>query len=154
MVVLAAAILSFFIGGFIRWDADLLIQNCSSPQTTLSFWVLFAIFFPSVTRFTQGLSMSGDLKDPGKSLPRGTFAAVGVSIVVYFLSSVLFAAALPADVMINDNGAMKKVALFGFLVTAGVIAATLSSAMASFLGAPRILQSLASDQIFPCVPAI
>ena len=49
----------------------------------------------------------------------------------------------------NDYGAMKRVALFGFLVTAGVIAATLSSAMASFLGAPRILQSLAADRIFP-----
>jgi hypothetical protein len=44
---------------------------------------------------------------------------------------------------------MQKVALFGFLITAGVIAATLSSAMASFLGAPRILQSLAADKIFP-----
>jgi len=149
MAILFAAILSFFIGGFIRWDAELLIQNWSSPQTNLSFWVLFAIFFPAVTGFTQGVSMSGDLKDPGKSLPRGTFAAVGVSIVVYFLSSVLFAAALPADIMISDYGAMKKVALFGFLITAGVIAATLSSAMASFLGAPRILQSLAADRIFP-----
>jgi amino acid transporter len=149
MAVLFAAIVSFFIGGFIRWDAELLIQNWSSPQTNLSFWILFAIFFPAVTGFTQGVSMSGDLKDPGKSLPRGTFAAVGVSIVVYFLSSVLFAAALPTDVMISDYGAMNKVALFGSLITAGVIAATLSSAMASFLGAPRILQSLAADKIFP-----
>ena len=93
--------------------------------------------------------MSGDLKDPGKSLPRGTFAAVGLSIIVYFLSSVLFAAALPGAALIGNYGAMQQVALFGFLVTAGVIAATLSSAMASFLGAPRILQSLASDRIFP-----
>jgi hypothetical protein len=75
--------------------------------------------------------------------------AVGVSIVVYFLSSIVFAAALPAEVMMGDYGAMNKVALYGFLVTAGVIAATLSSAMASFLGAPRILQSLAADRIFP-----
>jgi amino acid transporter len=36
-----------------------------------------------------------------------------------------------------------------FLIRAGVIAATLSSAMASFLGAPRILQSLSADRIFP-----
>lgn len=149
MAVLFAAIISFFIGGFIRWDAELLGKNWSSPQPGLSFWVLFAIFFPAVTGFTQGVSMSGDLKDPGKSLPRGTFAAVGLSIVVYFLSSVIFAAALPADVMMSDYGAMKKVAVFGPLVTAGVIAATLSSAIASFLGAPRILQSLAADKIFP-----
>ena len=90
--------------------------------------VLFAIFFPAVTGFTQGVSMSGDLQDPGKSLPRGTFMAVGLSIIVYILSSIIFAATLPADVMMSDYGAMKKVAFFGLLVTAGVIAATLSSA--------------------------
>ena len=148
MVVLVTAIISFFIGGFLRWDNARLVQNWSSPQTALGFWVLFAIFFPAVTGFTQGVSMSGDLQDPGKSLPRGTFMAVGVSIIVYFLSSVVFAAALPADILMSDYGAMVKVAFFGFLVTAGSIAATLSSAMASFLGAPRILQSLAADRIF------
>ncbi|UCD83079.1 MAG: amino acid permease, partial [Desulfobacterales bacterium] len=149
MVVLFAAILSFFIGGFLRWDSGLLAQNWSSPQTNPGFWVLFAIFFPAVTGFTQGVSMSGDLKDPGKSLPRGTFAAVGLSIIIYFMSSVIFAAALPGEVLMGDYGAMQRVALIGFLITAGVIAATLSSAMASFLGAPRILQSLAADRIFP-----
>ncbi len=149
MTVLVAAIISFFIGGLIKWDGTLLAQNWSSPQTRLGFWVLFAIFFPAVTGFTQGVSMSGDLKDPGKSLPAGTFMAVGVSILVYFLSAIVFAAALPAEIMMTDYGAMKKVAFFGFLITAGVIAATLSSAMASFLGAPRILQSLAADRIFP-----
>ncbi len=149
MSILAAAILSFFIGGFVKWDTVRLIQNWSSPQTDLGFWVLFALFFPAVTGFTQGVSMSGDLKDPGKSLPRGTFMAVGVSIIVYILSSVIFAAALPADVMMSDYSAMNKVAFIDFFVTAGVIAATLSSAMASFLGAPRILQSLAGDRTFP-----
>jgi amino acid transporter len=149
MSVLITAIISFFVGGFLKWDNALLAQNWTSPQRSLGFWALFAIFFPAVTGFTQGVSMSGDLKDPGKSLPSGTFMAVGVSIIVYFISSMIFAAALPADVMMNDYGAMKKVAFFGFLVTAGVIAATLSSAMASFLGAPRILQSLAADRIFP-----
>ena len=44
---------------------------------------------------------------------------------------------------------MKQVAVWGVLIDAGVVAATLSSAMASFLGAPRILQSLAGDRVFP-----
>jgi amino acid transporter len=149
MAVLFAAILSFFIGGFLRWDSGLLAKNWTSSQTEVSFWIIFAIFFPAVTGFTQGVSMSGDLKDPGKSLPAGTFAAVGLSIIVYFISAVLFAASLPGEVLAGDYAAMNKVAYFGILVTAGVIAATLSSAMASFLGAPRILQSLAADRIFP-----
>jgi hypothetical protein len=93
--------------------------------------------------------MSGDLRNPGKSLPAGTFAAVGLSIVVYFLSAVLFSATLPAGTMVADYNSMQKVAFIPFLISAGVIAATLSSAMASYLGAPRILQSLAADRIFP-----
>ncbi|MGD8523554.1 MAG: amino acid permease [Desulfobacterales bacterium] len=149
MSILAAAIASFFIGGLIKWDTTLLYQNWNPSGSNFNFWVIFAIFFPAVTGFTQGVSMSGDLKDAGKSLPLGTFAAVGLSIVVYFFSAVLFAATLPAETMIGDYGAMKQVAYVAFLIIAGVIAATLSSAMASFLGAPRILQSLAADRIFP-----
>ena len=80
--------------------------------------------------------MSGDLKDAGKSLPLGTFLAVGISIVVYFLSAVIFSASLPQSVLMSDYTAMNSVAIFGFLITAGVMAATLSSAMASFLGLP------------------
>ncbi len=149
MAILTAALLSFFVGGYIKWDPALLAQNWSAPESSLGFWVLFAIFFPAVTGFTQGVSMSGDLKDPGKSLPRGTFTAVGISIFVYFAAAVVFAAALPAAVLKGDYGAMNRVAYLAVLITAGVIAATLSSAMASFLGAPRILQSLAADRIFP-----
>jgi len=149
MAVLFTAILSFFIGGLLRWDSALLAENWTASYSDMGFWVLFAIFFPAVTGFTQGVSMSGDLKDPGKSLPAGTFAAVGLSIVVYFISAILFAASLPNKVLISDYEAMNKIALLGILITAGVVAATLSSAMASFLGAPRILQSLAADRIFP-----
>jgi len=153
MSILTAALVSFFIGGYIKWDPALLAQNWSAPASSLGFWALFAIFFPAVTGFTQGVSMSGDLKDPGKSLPRGTFTAVGISIIVYFISAVVLAAALPADVLMGDYGAMNRVAYMAPLITAGVIAATLSSAMASFLGAPRILQSLAGDRIFPFLNA-
>ena len=149
MGILTAALISFFAGGIIQWDTANLVQNWQPPVDGPGFWIIFAIFFPAVTGFTQGISMSGDLKDAGKSLPLGTFMAVGISIVVYFLSAVIFSASLPQPVLSSDYTAMNRVAIFGFLITAGVIAATLSSAMASFLGAPRILQSLASDRIFP-----
>jgi amino acid transporter len=149
MATLAAALISFFIGGFAKWDNAILIQNWTSSPSAPGFWVLFAIFFPAVTGFTQGVSMSGDLKDPGKSLPMGTFMAVGISILIYFGAAVVFAGVLPNSVLTGDYGAMKQVAVISFLIHVGVVAATLSSAMASFLGAPRILQSLAGDRIFP-----
>jgi amino acid transporter len=149
MGILTAALISFFVGGIMQWDPAKLSLNWRAPADGPSFWILFAIFFPAVTGFTQGISMSGDLKDAGKSLPIGTFLAVGVSIGVYFVAAILFSAALPQSILRGDYTAMETVAVFGVLITAGVISATLSSAMASFLGAPRILQSLASDRIFP-----
>jgi len=149
MVTLFVSLVSFFIGGFTKWDVGLLHQNFSPPDDGLSFWILFAIFFPAVTGFTQGVSMSGDLKDPGKSLPKGTFMAVGLSMLVYFVAAIVFAAGLPSEELKGDSSSMNRLAHFGWMIHVGVIAATLSSAMASFLGAPRILQSLAQDRIFP-----
>jgi amino acid transporter len=149
MAVLMAALASFFIGGIQQWNTGTLVHNWQAPMQAPGFWILFAIFFPAVTGFTQGVSMSGDLKDPGKSLPLGTFLAVGISIIVYFLSAIVLSASLPQSILSTDYNAMQRVALYGFMITAGVVAATLSSAMASFLGAPRILQSLAGDRIFP-----
>ena len=149
MSLIGIALFSFLLGGLINWDTTTVIRNWQSPSAGPGFWVLFAIFFPAVTGFTQGVSMSGDLKDAGKSLPLGTFLAVGISILVYFGAAIVFAAALPAGNLAADYDSMKRVAVIPFLIPAGVIAATLSSAMASFLGAPRILQALAGDGIFP-----
>lgn len=149
MVLLICALFSFYAGGLMHWDTEILRSNWSAPADAPPFWLIFGIFFPAVTGFTQGVSMSGDLKDPGKSLPLGTFMAVGVSIAVYFSMAIVFAGVLPNDIMMEDYQSIKRVARYGYLIDAGVIAATLSSAMASFLGGPRILQSLAADRVFP-----
>lgn len=149
MILLVGALLSFFIGGIPQWQGQVFLANWSPDGVPQPFWVVFAIFFPAVTGFTQGVSMSGDLRDPGKSLPLGTFMAVGLSILVYLAVIIVFAGVLPNRVMMEDYQAIKLVSRYDFLIDAGVIAATLSSAMASFLGGPRILQSLAADKIFP-----
>jgi amino acid transporter len=149
MTLLVAALFSFFLGGLMQWESATFSANWTAPDNAPPFWVIFGIFFPAVTGFTQGVSMSGDLKDPGKSLPAGTFMAVAVSILVYFAVAIVFAGVLTNRAMMTDYHSIKQVARYGFLIDAGVIAATLSSAMASFLGGPRILQSLAADRIFP-----
>lgn len=148
MAALVAGLASFFAGGITAWDGTRLVNAWTPPPSATGFWVLFAIFFPAVTGFTQGVSMSGDLRDPASSLPRGTFLAVGVSTVVYALAMATFAAGLPLATLSADYGAMSRLARVPALVDAGVIAATLSSALASLLGAPRILQALARDGIF------
>ena len=106
MAFLILALASFYIGGIRHWDSALLAANWGAPESGPGFWILFALFFPAVTGFTQGVSMSGDLKDPGKSLPAGTFAAVILSIVVYVSVAVVFAGTNPLGTLTGDYHAM------------------------------------------------
>jgi amino acid transporter len=149
MALLFAALVSFYVGAISGFDSQVAGDGWSSPAGSLGFWAIFAIFFPAVTGFTQGVSMSGDLRDAGRSLPLGTFSAVALSTVVYVTVAILIAGNASSSELIEDTSILNSIAAFGPLIDAGVIAATLSSAMASFLGAPRILQSLASDRVFP-----
>ena len=68
--------------------------------------------------------------------------------MVYVGAMLAVAASLPLGALRDDYDAMKRVATLPGLIDAGVLAATLSSALASFLGAPRILQALANDRLF------
>lgn len=147
MALIVAALVSFVLGAFEEFDVARLQANWRPPPDAILFWAAFAIYFPAVTGFTQGVSMSGDLADPGRSIPLGTFLAVGLSLVVYAGLALLFAGSRPLADLSADSAAMNRIAAFGPLIDAGVIAATLSSALASFLGAPRILQALAADEI-------
>jgi amino acid transporter len=146
MAALGLALVSLYLGAFGKASSDRLSSALHYGSET-PFWTLFAIFFPAVTGFTQGVSMSGDLRDPARSLPRGTFWAIGVSTVVYISACVLLAASVPLATLAGDYSALRNLAALPWLIDIGVIAATLSSAMASCLGAPRILQSLAKDDV-------
>jgi amino acid transporter len=150
--ILVVAIGSFLVGGIMDFDMEIARQNWEAGYTEgANFWVIFAVFFPAVTGIDAGVNMSGDLKDPEKSIPWGTLAAIGVGFLVYLLNIVVSGGSTLRENLINDPFAslMAQAGPLGFAVVAGVFAATLSSAIGSLLGAPRILQALARDNIFP-----
>jgi amino acid transporter len=113
------------------------------------FWAVFAVFFPAVTGIMAGVGMSGDLEDAGKSLPRGTLAAIGVGFVIYMALPIILVFKAPADALIADPLVMRRIAWWGDAILLGVWGATLSSAVGSILGAPRVLQALARDGVLP-----
>ena len=114
-----------------------------------SFWIVFAVFFPAVTGVMAGANMSGDLTNPRKSIPVGTLSSVVITTVIYV--SLIFVAAViadPTELAANYNIFIDK-ALYGPIVLAGLLGATLSSALGSFVGAPRILLALGEKNILP-----
>jgi amino acid transporter len=111
--------------------------------------ILFAIFFPAVTGFTAGVNMSGDLRDPKKGIPRGTMFSIATGLVVYIGLTVFLALRVDPKALAENPKVLQDIALNPWAVIAGIWGATLSSALGSILGAPRILQAVASDGITP-----
>src|SRR5690606_8590230 len=116
MALIATALTAFAVGAAAQWDAGRLLANAGPPAGAEPFWIAFAVFFPAVTGFTQGISMSGDLESPSRSLPRGTFAAVGLSSTIYIAAAFLFAGAASSAELAFDMQSMRRLAAFGPLV--------------------------------------
>lgn len=119
-----------------------------------SFWGVFAVFFPAATGIMAGANMSGDLADPRRSIPRGTLAAIAVSSVVYLgLGYWMARVGTPEELTENYTFLIDK-SVWGPGVLAGLLGATLSSALSSLVGAPRILVALVKDRVVPDVGGI
>jgi solute carrier family 12 (sodium/potassium/chloride transporter), member 2 len=146
LAVIVASLVSVFAGG----DLELSAGPAAALPAALPFWAVFAVFFPAVTGIEAGIAMSGDLKDPARSLPRGTIAAVLTGFVVYLAIPIFLYARVPdTGRLLAEPFVLREVARWPAWVVAGVWCAALSSAMGSMLGAPRTLQALARDHVVP-----
>lgn len=149
LLVLAAAVGSLLIGAVGLFSFDRLVANLAPAYSPgESALTMFALFFPAATGIMAGANMSGDLRNPGKSLPNGTFAAIGVTALVYLALIAALGGSTPREELVANSLVMRDIAVWPSLIVAGVFAATLSSALGSMLGAPRILQAFARDNIF------
>lgn len=145
MVAIALSLLSLIFGKPLE-PTEIEMWGAASGE---SFWTVFAVFFPAVTGIMAGVNMSGDLRDPIRSIPVGTLAAVGTGYVVYMALPFLLASRANALTLIEDSLVMQQMALWGPAILMGVWGATLSSAIGSLLGAPRVAQALARDRVLP-----
>ncbi|MBT3182026.1 MAG: amino acid permease [Deltaproteobacteria bacterium] len=123
--------------------------DSNSANGIQPFWIVFAVFFPAVTGIEAGLAMSGDLKNPARSLPIGTILAVLFGFIVYISIPIFLLSIVPKDALIENRFIFQTVAKYKGIILLGIWGATLSSALGSLLGAPRTLQALAKDKIVP-----
>lgn len=145
MVAIGLSLLSLIFGSPVGEPE---VVYWSQPEEG-NFWVVFAVFFPAVTGIMAGVNMSGDLEDSARSIPKGTLAAVGAGYLIYMALPVLLVLRVGTDMLINDPLVMRKISFWGDAILLGVWGATLSSAVGSILGAPRVLQALARDGVLP-----
>ncbi|RMZ82821.1 hypothetical protein DV737_g1924, partial [Chaetothyriales sp. CBS 132003] len=110
---------------------------------------LFGILFPSTCGILAGASMSGDLKNPSKSIPRGTLAGLGLTFVSYTIVIVSLAASITRQSFYKDVNVVQDVNASGILILAGEVSSTFFSVLMGIVGPSKQLQAIARDKIVP-----
>ncbi len=144
MALITFSLFSFFTGGGESYE--LILWNTGSR---IPFWTVFAVFFPAVTGISAGAAMSGELKNPRRNISLGLLLAIGVGFIIYVLTAFWLNIHASPSELIGDSLIMGKIAGWEWLIIAGVMGATLSSALGSILGAPRVLMALGQDRVVP-----
>ncbi|MGC6509735.1 MAG: amino acid permease [Myxococcota bacterium] len=151
-VVMGVTVLSIVIAAFGPWrssPAEIVWWGLSSNHSPHGFWTLFAVFFPAVTGVMAGAAMSGELKDPSRAIPQGTLSAIAVSGVIYFALAYILSRMGSPEQLIQNTDILTQRCAWPWFMQFAILCATASSALATLVGAPRIIQAVAMDESIP-----
>lgn len=147
-IAIIASLASLFLGGSEMLEGRVVAPTDINFQP-IGFFTLFAIFFPAMTGIESSVSLSGELRNPGKSLPLGTIAALLVAYAIYMVISWFLISNISVGLLISDPFIIQAVSKVPALIILGIWGCTISSALGGLLGAPRTLQALAEDGVVP-----
>ena len=105
---------------------------------------LFGILFPATGGIFAGASMSGDLKNPSKSIPRGTLCGLALTFASYSLVIFAMAASITRQSFYNNFNVIQETNISGILVLLGEFATTFFSALMGVIGPAKVCRISAS----------
>ncbi|XP_024944979.1 solute carrier family 12 member 8 isoform X2 [Cephus cinctus] len=159
LIILLLAGVDFIIGSFIHenvevgfegWLSGNLKNNTfSAYEDGYGWFTVFGVFFPTVTGVLAGINMSGDLRHPSTDIPNGTLAALGTGTFLYLCFSLFLAATCTRTALLTDFMIASTVSAFSVLLLAGLYVSSFSSCLGAMYGTPRVLQSIASQNVIP-----
>lgn len=147
VALLFTAIILFLVGKSTHSGIEFVMNNRVSGGDP--FFSVFTIIFPAFTGMAAGLGLSGDLKNPTKSIPNGTLWATMAGMVIYILVAYKLTISATPEELASDQLIMQRIAVWGPIIPVGLAAASLSSALGSIMVAPRTIQAIGMDDIFP-----
>ncbi|KAJ4447119.1 hypothetical protein ANN_09119 [Periplaneta americana] len=161
LLILLLAGLDFFVGSFIHvdkdhgftgWMSENLVNNTFPDfQEDNNWFTVFGVFFPTVTGIMAGINMSGDLRHPSRDIPNGTLAAIGTGTLLYLMFLLVLGSTCERTVLLTDYMIAAKVSAVRFLLLAGLYVSSMSSCLAAMYGTPRVLQSIANENVIPVI---
>ncbi|KAJ5108953.1 hypothetical protein N7456_005628 [Penicillium angulare] len=114
-----------------------------------NFQDLFGILFPATGGIFAGASMSGDLKNPSKSIPKGTLSGLALTFVTYTLVILAMAASITRESFYNNVNVIQIVNFSDTVILLGEFATSFFSALMGVIGSAKLLQAIARDSLLP-----
>lgn len=115
---------------------------------------LLAVLF-AFEGWTNVGAVAGEMKNPGKDLPRAIVGGVSIIMFVYFIINIAYLWVLPADELMNLESPASAVAtaifgnVGGKLITAGIIISVIGAANGFLLSGSRVAYELAEEKALP-----
>ncbi|CAK7265311.1 hypothetical protein SEPCBS57363_001517 [Sporothrix epigloea] len=110
---------------------------------------LFGILFPATSGIFAGASMSGDLRNPSKSIPKGTLWAMGSTITLYLVVILSLAASTTHMSLLTQPNIISSTSIWPPIILAGECAVTFFSTLMGLIGASKLMQALGKDKLLP-----
>ncbi|KAE8351898.1 putative cation chloride cotransporter [Aspergillus coremiiformis] len=114
-----------------------------------NFQDLFGILFPATGGIFAGASMSGDLKNPSQSIPKGTLSGLALTFITYSIVIVAMAASITRESLYKNADIIQVTNASGIIILLGEFATTFFSALMGVIGSAKLLQAIARDNLVP-----
>ncbi|KAJ1928282.1 hypothetical protein IWQ60_002191 [Tieghemiomyces parasiticus] len=110
---------------------------------------MFALLFPACIGIMAGASMSGDLRNPGRSIPRGTLGGMALTCSVYLLLVIGLGCTTSRDTLLRNYNVLQDISVFPPMVALGALSTAFTSTLTCIILASKILQAIGRDHIVP-----
>ncbi|BFZ58819.1 hypothetical protein PYCC9005_005884 [Savitreella phatthalungensis] len=110
---------------------------------------VFGLLFPATAGIFAGSADSGKLRNPSKSIPRGTLYGLMLTFVLYTAVIIVIAFGVPRNFLYTNLNVLQDINLHRSLILGGALSTATFSALCGINGAAKMLQAIARDDSLP-----
>jgi APA family basic amino acid/polyamine antiporter len=142
----------FWAGGRNPTDSGIVIERESS--LLVAFVLALQAVIYTYDGWTAPIYFAGEVKNPGRNLPRSMFGGLALVTAIYLLINVAFVRVVPLATIAGEKLAAATVARFLFgpngdlVVRSIMVVGLISAANSNVMIAPRVIYAMAKDRLF------